>query len=99
MPIHECKTFPNETSANAALNAAKATWTPPAYVHVGGGRHVDNATLPAQVLSLPIELVNGRFAVIANHPGFKGEFVDPDADFKRPAGLPFAAQTQKAKTK
>lgn len=95
MPTHDCKTFPNETSARNALNAA--AWTPPAYTNIGGGRHVPHASLPAQKLSEPVELTSGRWAVIADHPGFRGESVDPDKDFKRASQVPAGAQQAQAK--
>ena len=77
----QCKTFPNENAARAGIVAAEATWTRPVYVNVGGGRHVSHAALPPQRLSEPRELVNGRWAVIADHPSMKGEQITP-ADIK-----------------
>lgn len=73
----ECKTFPNENAARAGIIAAEATWRRPTYRDVGGGRHVLHASLPPQKLSEPRELVNGRWAVIADHPSMKGEQIAP----------------------
>jgi hypothetical protein len=75
MPI-ECKIFPNLPAANGALNAAVAGWTPPTQTNIGGGLHVAPASLPPQTLAAPEEMVDGRYAIWADHPGFKGEFVE-----------------------
>lgn len=75
----EGKTFPNEAAARGALNAAHATWVPLPRVNVGGGIHADHALLPPQKLAEPFRLANGKWAVVADHPGFKGEMID-DAD-------------------
>jgi hypothetical protein len=74
MPI-ECKIFPNLNAANGALNAVLAAWVPPTQTNLGGGLHVLPANLPPQTLTAPEEMVDGRYAVWADHPGFKGEFV------------------------
>lgn len=71
----ECKTFPNENAAVDALNAAHVGWIAPTYADVGSGRHVLHSSLPPQVMSVPQEMINGRWAVVANHPSFKGEFI------------------------
>ena len=71
----EGKIFPNVNAANGALNAAQNTWTPPSYVDVGGGRHRSHALLAPQVLSIALELDDATWFVIANHPGFKGDFI------------------------
>lgn len=55
---------------------------------------IDHATLPPQRLAEPVELVNGRWAVIADHPSMKGEIIALD-DIKRPE-LPTQAQTGKS---
>ena len=86
----QCKTFPNENAARAGIVAAEATWTRPTYRDVGGGRHVLHASMPPQRLSEPRELVNGRWAVIADHPSMKGEQITP-ADIKD-KDLPAQAQ-------
>ena len=71
----QCKTFPNENAARAGITAAEATWDPPGYVDVGVGRHAPHSSLPPQRMAAPKELLNGRWAVIADHPSFKGEFI------------------------
>lgn len=71
----QCKTFPNENAARAGINAAEATWTPPSYLDVGSGRHVLHSSLAPQRLSEPLELHNGRWAVVADHPSMKGEII------------------------
>lgn len=81
----ECKTFPNATSARAAINAAKATWSAPAITFVNCTQQVRLLARigPLQMVTDAIELNNGRFAVIADHPGFKGEFIER-GDIKYP---------------
>ena len=94
----QCKTFPNENAANGAINAAEATWVRPSYTDVGAGRHVPHASLPPQRLSEPVELVNARWAVVADHPGFKGEFiVGPDVKGP-PEFVPLIAQAKGAES-
>lgn len=79
MTIREGKTYATRTAATTAITTAELTWTRPIYQNVGGGRHVDHATLPPQKLAEPFELRSGRWAVIADHPDFRGEEID-DAD-------------------
>lgn len=69
----DCKIFPNINAANGALNAAHNAWTPPTQSAVGNGRHVAAQDLPAQRISEPEEMVDGRFCVWADHPSFKGD--------------------------
>lgn len=93
------KTFPNLNAARGALNAAKATWTPPLVVFVSCTKQ---AQLLAAIGTLELatdayELLNGRFAVIAEHPSFKDEEID-DTDIKRPP-VDLSAQAQVAKAK
>lgn len=79
----ECRTFPNENAANGALNAAHVGWVAPTYADAGGGRHALHSSLPPQVMSVPKEMFSGRWAVVANHPSFKGEFIN-GTDVKGP---------------
>lgn len=90
----DCKTYATQAAARGGITVAEGTWTKPTYRNVGGGRHVDHATLPPQKLAEPVELVNGRWAVIADHPSMKGEIIALD-DIKRPE-LPTHAQTGKS---
>lgn len=78
----ECKTYATQGAARTGITNAEKSWTPPTYENVGGGRHADHATLPPQKLSEPVQMVNGRWAVIADHHGMKGETIT-DADLKR----------------
>lgn len=86
----ECKTYATQGAARTGITNAEKSWTPPTYENVGGGRHVDHATLPPQRLSEPRELVNGRWAVVADHPSMKGERI-AEADIKD-KDLPAQAQ-------
>ena len=77
MPI-ACKIFPNANAARGAMNAVKATWVPPPLTFV-------NCTKPA-ILALTnaflvlcadaIELTDGRWALIANHPGWQNDTIE-----------------------
>lgn len=76
----ECKTWPNRPSALGALNAVKATWVQPAIAWIAC-REVARTRGLVRVATLvlavePFELLNGRWAVVADHPSFKGESVD-----------------------
>lgn len=75
----ECKTWPNKTSAMAVLNAVRATWVAPAITWVNCAQAV-RTRLVGKLGALafagdPFELKNGRWAVVADHPGFKGEVI------------------------
>lgn len=78
-----CKTFPNETSATNATNAAKPTWVVPSYSDVGGGRKVDHGSLlPQEMTGPPVPLLSGLWAVVATHPGFQSDTIEStDIDF------------------
>lgn len=89
----ECKTYATQGAARTGIANAEKSWTPPEYTNVGGGRHVAHEELPAQRLAEPIELVNGRWAVIAVHPSWKGEQIN-ESDIKRA----IEAAAQKGKT-
>ena len=75
----ECKTWPNKTSAMAVLNAVRATWVAPAITWVNCAQAV-RTRLVGKLGALafagdPFELKNGRWAVVADHPGLKGEVI------------------------
>jgi hypothetical protein len=95
MAIREGKTFPNEAAARAAIIAAEATWTRPTYANVGGGVHVEHASLPPQRLAEPFVLNSNRWAVIADHPSMKGEMIDDNDRPLPPQAAPQAAQAGK----
>lgn len=78
-----CKLFPNQVSATNAANAGKPSWVAPSYSLTGGGRHVDPGTLPPQEMTGPsIPLVSTQWAVVASHPGFQSDTIEPtDIDF------------------
>lgn len=78
--IAECRTYATQAAARGAITVATATWTPPVYVNVGPGPHVDHAKIGPPKLSEPLRLANGRWAVIANHPTFRGETIDSAVD-------------------
>ena len=77
MPI-ACKLFPNATSARSAMNAVKSTWVKPALTFV-------NCTLPRVLATTNASLVlcadaypliDGRWALIADHPGWKNDTIE-----------------------
>ena len=75
----KCKTWPNLTAALGALNAVRATWVAPAIAWVNCAGPV-RSRLANKLGALafagdPFELKNGRGAVVADHPGFKGEVI------------------------
>lgn len=78
----ECKTWPNKRAAMAALNAVKSTWTAPTISYVRCSLAVRNRLLN-KLVTLEIageasELTNGKWAIVADHPGFKGDFITTD---------------------
>jgi len=87
------RSFPNRTSANAAINGAAATWVPPTYTNVGPGPHINHAALPPQVIAEPLEMEDGTWSVTgAEHASLRGQSVNM-ANVKRP-GLPAPAQAR-----
>lgn len=75
----ECKTWPDKASAVTALNAVKAAWLPPKLTWVNCAQDVrDRLANKLGALAFaggPFELKSGRWAVVADHPGFKGEVI------------------------
>jgi hypothetical protein len=75
----ECKTWPDKASAVTALNAVKAAWLPPKLTWVNCAQDVRDRLVRSlgtmQIASDPVELSSGRWAVVADHPGFKGEVI------------------------
>lgn len=77
MPI-ACKIFPNANAARGAMNAIKDTWVKPPLTFV-------NCTKPS-ILALTnaflvlctdaIELIDGKWALIADHPGWKNDTIE-----------------------
>lgn len=82
-----CKIFPNANAARGAMNAVKNAWTPPPLTFV-------NVTIPA-LLALTnaslvlctdaVELVDGRWALIADHAPWHTDTIEV-SDIKRPPG-------------
>jgi hypothetical protein len=70
------KRFPSEGAANAAIQVAENTWSPPTYTNVGPGPHIDHALLPPQRLADPTELDDGWAVTGADHPSLRGEQID-----------------------
>ena len=80
-----CKSFPNANAARGAMNAVKATWVPPPLTFVNC---VKPATLaltnaPLTLCSDAYELVDGRWALIADHPGWQNDSIEYE-DILRP---------------
>lgn len=73
-----CKIFPNANAARGALNAVKAPWVPPPLTFVNC---VKPSTLALTNASLILcddayELVDGRWALIADHPGRQNDTIE-----------------------
>lgn len=74
--IYDGQIFLTLPLAQAAIVVAMSTWTPPQYADVGGGRHVQWASLPAQKMTDPIQMEALTWAVIG--PGFAGTAINTD---------------------
>lgn len=81
-----CKTFPNATSARNAMNAVKATWVPPPLVRIRCTKPALLAMTNASLILCAdaVELIDGRWALIAEHPGWKNDTIE-ESDIKRDA--------------
>lgn len=92
--IRDGKSFPNQTAAQAAINAAAATWSPAPLVRVGPGPHASDAQIGTRRLADPVEMADGSWAVFdVDHPALRGQSIDVDAR-KRPTDLPAQAQAR-----
>ncbi len=80
------KTYTTRALARAAIATAKATWVAPPVTSVRPGPNHARmlaAIGPLQMTTDAYELTSGRFAVIADHPTFRGETIE-ESDLVRP---------------
>lgn len=92
MPI-ACKIFPNANAARGAMNAVKASWVKPLLVRIRCTKPALLAMTNAILVLCTdaIELVDGRWALIADHPGWKSDTIEV-SDIKAGGVIPSQAQ-------
>lgn len=81
-----CKIFPNATSARNAMNAVKAAWTKPTLTRIRCTKPSLLAMTNAHLILCAdaVELIDGKWALIADHPGWKNDTLE-ESLIKRPA--------------
>ena len=82
----QCKVFPNANAARGAMNAIKAAWTRPTLTRIRCTKPALLAMTNAGLVLCTdaVELVAGRWALIAEHAPWKTDAID-ESLIKRPA--------------